>query len=227
MENSNSLNENGISSVTPLLEDSQQTISPLPLPSSSSATDKITPLPSFVSNADNDKISSTNSLLSAPSSSQLPALPSIPSLPLSFKTSTNDLNFNQSQTLYLQNINIAPSLPAPPVVNSVPIPNTISALNSTTDIILFSSRQDVVSNEDTPFKSMTSLHPIPLNPCLDTTPIERSRPIDFANEKFIEVKCSWCSKKHRARFNKQGKPIKLCLSCSAKKKNYRTKKHQK
>lgn len=237
MDNNNSFNDDDLPSLSPSLEENNQSFSPSPLPDAPSINDKLSPLPntsladyilspilSFVSNTDNDIINNTNSFILAPSSSQLQHISPTPPFTSSLDTSANDFILSQIQPQCFQNNYIFPDPPSPTLVANT---------NSNTDINHFSSHQESFPQ---PYTNVNSLSPRQLNPCVDIAPIERANHINVENVRckevnkeeieLIEVKCSWCSKKHIARINKRGKPIKLCLECSIKKKEYNSNKNQ-
>lgn len=212
MDYSNNFDSHEITPVNSLLSGfvaDQNAINPSPLASNISENGKLTPLPSYTSNTYNANLSESN-ILRVTSSS----LPEIPSIPTS-NSDRIDTNFGfNHQTL--QPIQPVTSNNSYVLLNSEPNTNvnvkTIARPNPKTDIILFSS---------------SIQKPPPSLQDFDTSPIQRTRPIDFGNIEVEMVKCSWCSKKHPARLNKKGKPVKLCVKCSEKKKEYRVRKHGK
>lgn len=219
MDCSNGFDVHEITPVNSLLSGfitDQNAINPSPLTNSITENGKITPLPSYTTNSFNGNLSDSNVL--RVTSSALPSLPSIPTSNIERIDSTFSFNNSNLQQIQPTTSNNSFMLLNPEANANANI-NTIARPNPETDIILFSSNQQPSPPPPSPLSSSVQ--------DFDTSPIQRTRPINFCDVKVEMVKCSWCSKKHPARLNKKGKPVKLCIKCSEKKKEYRVRKHGK
>lgn len=135
-------------------------------------------------------------------------------------TYNNDISFNNYEELPIQQsfIRTDSLIPLMQLPQLPQFTYTMIPLHSINSNLMLSSQDNNSSTTFLQNEVRNDLHEIDNNILYDTKPLERTVPIQLENT--LQVKCSWCSKKHFPRYTKKHKLIRICDSCSEKKRFY-------